>query len=215
MTRKYTRRAGHVTNEQVVEALTTEKSIKEAADKLGRSYNWLLQKSHELAEEGVIVSRDESPVYNRTGKEVPADPVRTRRAAAKPKAAKPAAKKGRRTRKAAQPAAPATPTLTIYFNTAAWQQDAYYVRGSFDGWNATPGVKMRGYRGANGYVRAKVEIPEGTQTVEFFVNNGTDLNNGANLYQPGSGRNFVATLADGDEYTVDAFDNAHAGKPNA
>lgn len=166
-----------VSDEEVVEALTTQMNIKDAAKALGRSYNWLLKKSHDLVEAGIIESRDVYPAYHRIGF------LSSDRA------------------------------VTVYFNAAAWKQNAYYIRGSFDGWTCAPGYPMRPVTTENGYYSAVITVPAGVEGVDFFIDNGEDINDAANLYQPTPGSNFHLELGDGTEFTIEDFNNAHSGKP--
>lgn len=166
-----------ITDEQVINALTTQMNIKDAAKSLGRSYNWLLKKSHDLVEAGVIESRDVYPAYHRIGF------LASNRA------------------------------VTIYFNASAWNQDAYYIRGSFDGWTCAPGYPLR--QTSNGYYSVVITIPAGSDGADFFLDNGKDINDAENLYQPTPGSNFHVNLSDGTEFTIEDFANAHPGKPAA
>ncbi len=164
-----------VSDEEVINALTTQMNIKDAAKALGRSYNWLLKKSHDLVEAGVIESRDVYPAYHRIGF------LSSDRA------------------------------ITVYFNASAWEQEAYYIRGSFDGWTCAPGYPLR--KAGNGYYSAVITIPAGAEGADFFLDNGGDITNAENLYQPTPGSNFHVNLNDGTDFTIEDFTNAHPGKP--
>ncbi|MDD6373725.1 MAG: hypothetical protein PUF97_04520 [Bifidobacteriaceae bacterium] len=178
MAQKEKKTTKHLTDEEVIEALTSTMSIKEAAAVLDHSYNWVLKKSHDLAEAGLIESRDAYPIYHRIGSAV------------------------------------AGTQVTVYFNAAAWKQSAYYIRGSFDGWTAAPGIRLKRQRSPKGYHAATIVVPNDQDGAEFFIDNGKDLNDAANLYQPVPGSNFYLSLANGSAFTIESFDNAHPGKPS-
>lgn len=165
-----------ISDESIIEALTTQMNIKDAARVLGRSYNWLLKKSHDLVRAGLIESRDAYPVYHRTG-------------------------------------GPAGKTITVYFNSAVWPQDRYYIRGSFDEWQSDPGFALVSSSSDNAYYSVAITLPQGVEGADFFINNGQDLNDPANLYQPTPGANFHLSADDGSDFTIENFDNAHPGKP--